>query len=167
MSYVKLFKVVSDFPLGFQTLNQGLDNNAALYAQLDLRHSVLGATTGPWNGMLEPGRHDDALIARTAADFYIDASTPTTWAFSLITGPMIYNSPTRLGVGQWKVYMNTSQIVGAVACVKGASSQARQATCLMQLASGRPYVIVSTWNMAAGALADYGFSLVVWSHTTV
>lgn len=164
MSYLKLFKSCSDFAVGIQTAQQALDNNEALLAQFDANHStgVSGAAFG--DPFLGAGRHDDPLIARSVADFYIDATLATPAAFALISGPMIFETPIWLQTGQWKIHITTPQLFSAIATIKGATTGSpRQATCFIAMATNGPYVTVSTWDTNAGTLADYDFSLVLWA----
>lgn len=75
MSYVKLFKVTQDFPLGYQTLNQAIDNNEALKDLYDVKHFIPSGNNGAFTSdFMTVGRHDDILIARTVADFWVDTS---------------------------------------------------------------------------------------------
>ena len=113
MSYVKLFNVCSDFALGIQTLNQAIDNNKALLDQFDLRHRVdRGSSVFP------PGKHDDPLIARSVADYYVSTSNGVTTAAPFFAGQFISAAPVRIGVGQWRIYLYTRTIVSAIATVK-------------------------------------------------
>lgn len=164
MSYLKLFKTVSDHAVGMQCVNQALDNNFALYfTQFSPRHVREVEWVKPFgrNPFLVPGRHDDVLVARTIADFSINA-TPA--AMVLVTGPMVLGAPVRMKVGQWKIFVNTPQLFSAVATIKGASvGNARYATCFVDMNPGGAFVTVSTWNASGGVLADYDFSLALWA----
>ena len=165
MSYLKLPKTCSDHAVGLQSVNQALDNNQALYeTQFDPGHRTnLGVTLGGWP--LPPGRHDDVLVARTAADFSIAtiAGLGVT-AVALVGGPVIVDFPDRLQAGQWRVRILTPRIFSAVATVKGATTGgSRYATTHVSGDSLGPYVTVSTWNVTGGTLDDYDFSLVIWA----
>lgn len=162
MSYLKLFKTCSDHAVGEQCVNQALDNNRALYFdQFDPRHSIgIDGKTFGRNEFLVPGRHDDVLVARTVADFAIDATSDV---LALVNGPM-FAGASRLKAGQWKIFLNTSQVFSAAATIKGATAGvARYATCFVSFDSTGPFVTVSTWNASGGVLADYDFSLAIWA----
>lgn len=163
--YVKGFKTCSDHAVGLQCVNRALDNNQALFEQLDKRHSVGNRSFGSADMFLGPGRHDDVLIARTVADFTIVAGPGgTNIAFSLLSGPLIFDAPQELATGQWRINITTPTIFNAIATIKGATAGiARYATCFVRSDANSPFVIVSTWNVAGGVLAQYDFSLALWS----
>lgn len=159
MSYVKLFTVCSDFALGFQTLNQGLDNNRAIYDQFDVGHSVGRVAWGSPDAILGKGRHDDPLVARTVVDVEIDSNGDP---FGLLTGPLMVGV-THLAAGTWRVQIGTGRIFYAFATIKGATAGvARQASAHVAIGAS-PYVDVSTWNCSAGEKTDYSWSLVVYA----
>jgi hypothetical protein len=162
MSYLKLFKTCSDHAVGYQSVNQAVDNNLALYQQIDAKHAV----GNEQNDIFQPlGRHDDVLVARTVADFKVVAGpNGTNRAFPLVSGPLLVNPPTELATGQWRIPVATPTIFHAVATIKGASAgNARYATCYVLAGLSNAFVIVSTWNVTGGVLASYDFSLVLWS----
>lgn len=160
--YVKLFKTCSDHAVGTQSVNQALENNIALFERLDKRHAL---GTRPNDVFIGPGKHDDVLIARTVADFtVVSGAGGTQLLFSLVSGPFIFDTPTQLASGQWRIDIPTPTIFSAIATIKGASlGIARHASCFVGADQLNPYVVVSTWNVAAGALADYDFSVAIWA----
>jgi hypothetical protein len=165
VSYVKSFKVVSDFALGFQTLNQALENNRALLEQVDAKHATGRTAWSSSDTYLENGRHDDPLVARTSADFEVDTTGTVIVARTLIRGPMIQSAPVNTALGQWKFVISTPQFFGAVACAKGVNPGAGMyATCFCDFSTTGPHTVtVTTWNVASGLPAFYDFSLVVWA----
>lgn len=164
MSYLKLPKTCSDHAIGIQSVNQALDNNRALYYdQFDPKHSVGIDGNAYGDPFLTPGRHDDVLISRAVADFAIDSTGLTPVLLPLMNGPLIF-STSRVAVGKWKIYVTTPQLVSACATIKGpTASVARDAMCFVGVGSIGVYVTVSTWNVNSGVLADYDFSLALWS----
>jgi hypothetical protein len=163
-AYVKLFKVVSDFALGKQTYNQGLDNNQALRDQFNINHST-GIGGGAYGDpFLGPGRHDDSGIARTVADFQVDPNSLACVPL-LVSGQMIYASPRRIKAGQWRVYVTTPRLFGAVATVKVSGASLHHATARINMLSGGPFVTVSTWDLSLNPpeQVDLPFSLVLWA----
>lgn len=169
MAYLKLFKVESDFALGFQTLNQARDNGEAMKDLYDVNHSLgVDGYMNPYGligGLLSIGRHDDRLIARTVLRFAVDTTLPTPVAVPLVGGPMTFAPPVRLGVGQWQVRLLNSQLIGAVGLAESNAIVDRKVTCLVANGSGSPSITVSTWNVATPALADFNFDLVVWAYS--
>jgi len=163
MSYVKLPKGVSDYAVGYQSVNQALDNNAALYEQVDARHStgVGGAAYG--DPFLAPGQHDDILVARTVADVFVDATGAAVLSYLLLNGPIINGAPQYVADGKWKIYVSTPQLVGAVATIKETSLVDRYAQCRVSNDTNGPYVMVTTWDVASGTLVNVDFSLALWS----
>lgn len=166
MSYAKPFLTTSDHAVGEQCVNRAVDNNRALFFDyFEPKH-----TTGrePQDVFLGKGKHDDVLIARTVADFLfigdplIMAGAPC--LFAEVSGPMVVGAAVSLQAGQWKIRIATPQIYSAVATIKGATvSKPRAATCFVLIDALGPYVVVSTWDINGAALADYSFSLVIWS----
>lgn len=165
MSYEKPFLTTSDHAVGMQCVNRALDNNTALFFD----YFEPGHATGrdPGDVLYGRGRHDDVLVARTVADFlYISDPLIMTGAPTLyaeVSGPLIVGSIVNIQAGQWKIRIGTPRIYSAVATIKGAVTATRSATCFVLIDSDSPYVIVSTWNVDSGALADYDFSLAIWS----
>lgn len=163
MAYEKPFLTVSDHAVGLQCVNRALENNRALYRdQFDPTHSVGVGGSSLGDPFLGPGRHDDPLIARTVADFTLDAAGAV--AVSLVTGPLIFDAPTKVDTGQWVIYVTTPRLFSAVACIKGASIGApRHATCHVSMDLNGPYVTVSTWDFASSARISCDFSLALWA----
>ena len=163
MSYVKLPKGVSDYAVGYQSVNQALDNNRALYDQLDAKHS-LGVGGGAYGDpFLEPGQHDDTLVARTAADFVVDATGAVVISYAQLGGILINGAPQYVADGKWKVYVTTPRLLGAVATVKDTSLVDRYAQCRISSDTDGTFVMVTTWDVSGGVLVNVDFSLVIWS----
>jgi hypothetical protein len=165
MSYVKLFKVTSDFALGYQTLNQGLTNNLVMYQQLDEKHSVGNLTFGSPDPFLGPGKHDDFLVARTAAHFEIDATGPTPRALTHVSGPMVFGAPEYLDDGKWKIYITTPRLFGVATSVRSDATSDYRAQSRVFMDLSGPYVIVTTWDVALASRLNLDFSLVVWAES--
>lgn len=163
MAYEKPFLTTSDHAVGLQCVNRALENNRALLReQLDPGHAITSSVGV--DAFLGLGKHDDPLIARTAADFQLDIGTLDTVAIALVSGPAIFGTPIRLAVGRWKIRVTTPQLVSAYASIKGASAGvARHAACVVSGDLSGPFVAVTTWNVAGGAPADYDFSLVIYA----
>lgn len=168
MSYLKLPKTTQDHAIGYQSVVQALDNNAALVTDFDVRHSIGIGGNSPHGRPTEAlGRHDDILVARSVADFKVDTSivTPrlTTVVSGVVFGSLAY---VRIAAGQWQIFLATPQLFGAVALMKSTASVDQKATCFVSVASTTgPCVYVSTWVIDTGVwvTADLPFSLVVWT----
>ena len=167
-TYVKLFKVVSDFALGKQTYNQGLDNNRALFDQFDAKHSSGIGGTSRDDPFLGAGRHDDSGIARTVVDFRVDPDS-LRLVSRLVSGQMLNGEPVRMKAGQWRIYVTTPQLFGAVATIKTTDTAPKMVTARVSLASSGPYVTVSTWDLDLSTVeqVDLPFSLVLWTEAVV
>lgn len=166
MSYLKLPKTTQDHCVGFQSVVQAIDNNAALVAAFDLRHSIgVGGNSPLGQPTRALGRHDDILVARSVADFTVATTLPTPRLSTLVAGPIFGSlAYTRLATGQWQIFLATPQLFAAVALMKSTTSSDRKATCYVATSpSTGPSVIVSTWNIATPALEDLPFSLAVWT----
>lgn len=168
MSYLKLPKTTQDHAVGLQSVNQAIDNNDALVLQFDARHSI--GTAGyspPGSGTAALGRHDDILIARTVANFGVDTTPATPVLVPHISGPilgaLVY---TRMAVGQWRIYLSTPHLFGAVALMEANATADYKATCYTQFSPTTGHAVtVSTWNVATPALEDLPFSLIFWTQT--
>jgi hypothetical protein len=169
VSYLKLFKTTQDHAVGVQSINQSSDNNDAMRDLYDAKHSLGldGYNTGGFNNPFRAvGRHDDPLVARTVARFRIDSTAAVPVASTIISGPMLaLSTPLRMGAGQWRIFVVTPQLFGAVALIEGAPAVDLKATCFVEFnpATG-PCVVVSTWNVASAARVDYNFSLILWAN---
>jgi hypothetical protein len=167
MTYVKLPKTVRDHAVGFQSLNQANDNGEAVLDIYELKHLVpTSATAGsPFWQRNVPGKHNDILIARATADFFIDSTsgiTPSLGA-SLSGGIFGTIAPQRIGTGQWRIYLATSQNFFCVATPRATTGVERKATCFISSGPSGSLVIVSTWERAPSwARTDFNFSLAVW-----
>lgn len=162
MSYSKLPKVVADYAVGMQSVNQALDNNRALFDQFDAKHSV-GRAANIADIFINPGQHNDTLIARTAADFIVDAGGLAVVSYSMLFGPILNDAPKFVETGRWKVYVTSPRLIGAVATVKAASAADYYAQCRLSSDGDGTFIMVTTWDVSAGALVNVSFSLVVWS----
>lgn len=168
MAYSKLPLTTQDHFIGYQSVNQAIDNNQALADLYDAKHS-LGVGGGNPFGMptRAVGRHDDILIARSVADFEVDTSIATPTLRALVNGPIfggvVYQ---RVAAGRWRIFVATPQLVGAVALMKSTTSVDQKATCYLIYDPTRgPTISVSTWVQDAGSWTtdDLPFSLVVWT----
>lgn len=166
MSYLKLPKTCSDHAVGYQSVVQAVENNAALVTAFDAKHSIGIAGGSPFGlPTLALGRHDDILIARSAADFTVDTAPITPILVSLLAGPVFGALQyARLAVGQWQIWLATPQLFAAVALMKSTATADYKATCYaVSNPSTGPSIIVSTWDIATATLDDLPFSLVVWT----
>jgi hypothetical protein len=169
VSYLKLPLTTQDHCVGYQSVVQAINNNGALVDAFDAKHSIGVGGESPYGQPTKAiGRHDDILIARSVADFDVDTTLPIPALSTIVTGPVLVGlgglNYTRLGTGQWQIFLATPQLYAAVALMKSTASSDRKATCYRatSLTQG-PSVIVSTWNVATPALADLPFSLIVWT----
>ncbi len=168
MSYLKLPKTTMDHAVGFQSINQAIDNNDALFSQFDFRHSVGVGGNSPFGFPTRAlGRHDDILIARTVADFAIDTARADPVLVPYVSGPVLGAlNYVRLAVGQWRIFIASAQLVGVVGLMKSTGSVDYKANCLMSYdPSTGPAVTVSTWDVASAMTVDLPFSLVIWTQT--
>lgn len=166
MSYLKLPTTTSDHCVGYQSVVQAINNNAALVDAFDSKHSIgIGGNSPHGLPTFALGRHDDILIARSVADFTVDTTLPTPRLSTLVSGAIFGSlAYTRLAVGHWQIFLGTPQLFAAVALMRSTASSDRKATCYIATSpSTGPSVIVSTWNVATPALEDLPFSLAVWT----
>lgn len=170
MSYLKLPKTTQDHAVGFQSVNQAIDNNAALLAAFDLRHSIGVGGNSPYGAPTRAvGRHDDILIARTVVDFAVDTSRADP-ALQVITGGslLVGGFVDRIAAGEWILHLATAQLFAAVALMKSTASVDRKATCYRTSSpSTGPAIYITTWDRSGGSWApdDLPFSLVLWTQS--
>lgn len=169
MAYTKLFKVCQDAPLGYQSVNQAVDNNTALKDLYNEKHSIgVGGNNIYGVPLLNIGRHDDILIARTVAHFTVDTTAPTPTLSTTMSGPMFGSGVQyqRLGTGQWRLFVSTPQRFGATALCRSTASIDRKASCYVTYGgTSGPSIIVTTWEVDAGTFVetDLDFSLAIWA----
>lgn len=168
MSYLKLPKTTQDHAVGYQSVVQAIDNNAALKELYGAKHAVpLGVSSVVSSSpLLAMGRHRDILIARTVVEFALStAITPT--LTPTITGPIA--TPlfgTRLAAGTWKIFVSAVALFSAVALLKSTTSVDRKANCYTSFDPMRgPSVTITTWEIDTGVWvpADLPFSLILWT----
>jgi hypothetical protein len=165
MAFEKPFLSVSNHAVGLQCVNRALENNRALFeGQFNPNHSPGlggGSIADPF---LAPGRHDDPLVARSV--YMFDVSSSGAYA-ALITGPFLNMAPpTRIQTGQWRIALNSNAVwlVKVQACLTGTSSgNARAVTCRVIADPNDNHIIVTTWNVSAGAREECDFTLVIYS----
>ena len=171
MSYLKLFKVTQDTPVGYQTVNQACANNTAMLELYDAQHGagIGGYNTGQFVNPIESiGRHDDVRIARSVLYAYVDTSLPTPILVPRVAGP-IFGSFVfrRLAPGQWRIWVGVPYLVGATAMMKATATADYKATCYVSYdASTGPAITVTTWGVDGGSWTplDLDFSLSVWAN---
>jgi hypothetical protein len=168
MAYEKGFKVTQDFALGIQSVNRAIENNEVLFSSWTSKHSNgIDGVSQPGLGF-QFGRHNDILVARSVTHYTVE--TDTGGGLYLQFDPDVRGAltstyqPVALGTGQWRIYVQSPNIFGAVA-TPAATSAAYKATCrAVSSPGGASYVDVSVWNVPSAALAaDVGFTLVVWA----
>ena len=166
---MKLFKTVQDHAVGFQSVNQAIDNHDALKTLFDVKHAIGVNGNSPY---LQPtrsvGRHDDMVIARSVADFKVDTTLVTPALVPYVSGPLF--SPLlyqRLAVGSWRIFIGTAQLLGAVALMKSSASVDYKANCFVNVDPVQgPSIYVTTWNVPTPITADLPFSLQVWTQVS-
>lgn len=166
MSYLKLPLTTQDHAVGFQSVNQAIDNNNFLETHFDTKHSIGVDGNSPYGQPARAvGRHDDILIARSVLEVSVDTSLSTPALSLVVSGPIFWPfNYVRLATGQWQIFLATPLLYAAVALMKSTTSVDYKATCYRNTSTTQgPSVIVSTWNIATPALEDLPFSLVVWT----
>lgn len=166
MSYVKLPTTVSDHAIGFQTVNQANDNGEALLDLYAEKHMVpTTATAGaPFWQRNVFGKHNDPLIERGNADFYVDSTSGVTPVLGARLSSGIFGATAqRVDVGVWRVYIAAPQVFFAVATPRATAAGERKANCFISYGPYGPLILVSTWEKSGSwATADYDFGLCVW-----
>lgn len=163
MSYAKLHAVVSDFAVGLQSVNQAIDNNAAIFSQFNARHGTeyLPST------FQQAGFHDDLLIARTVIRCTIDTTGVEPRLVTQLNGPLFPSAvgdAIRIGVGRWRLRLRVTNLYAAVPMLESATATDRLVNCLLEgVGTAAPTIQVSTWNVAAAARADYAFMIGIWA----
>lgn len=164
MSYEKPHLAVSDFAVGVQSVNRATDNNQALFDQFDANHSTGLRGGGPSDAFLQLGQHDDPLISRTVAQYIVDTALSTPALVAVTGGSMLHPTPPeRLGTGQWRIYVSSPRFVSAKATPRSSAAVDRACSVRVVNDASGPHLIVTTWNIGAGAPADFDFDLAFWS----
>lgn len=170
MTYSKLPKICQDYPLGFQDVNQAIDNNAAIRDLYDVRHGVLtsapgaGSSRNPWT---LAGRHDDVHVQRTVALVTVSTSYGIASGSLTVSGGAI-TAIARAGTGQWTLAISGLATWWAIGQPHDTAASSRKVTCYrIQPTSGQHLLDVTTYALDAGSFAatDYDFSLAIWGTT--
>lgn len=170
MAYSKLPKLCQDYPLGFQDINQAIDNNAALRDLYDVRHGILepgpGSAGGrpPWT---LAGRHDDAHVQRTVAHVTVSTQGAFVSGSLTVSGSAI-TAISRGGTGQWVLSVSNLSAWWAAGQPHDTAASQRKVTCYRVLpTSGQHLLYVTTYALDSGAFAatDYDFSVALWGTT--
>lgn len=174
MAYSKPFVVVQDFAVGVQSVNRLVDNNDAAHALWIAKHGQqddpqplsLGEVANSF------GHHNDILIARSVSHMVVTtAADGTKYLVDETVGEMV-RSTQRIGVGQWRIYLNSPDIYGAIATPVASSAQDYKMGCRAVAGTGTPpigvngYIDVSAWNVPTATRVDIDFSLVIWGRAT-
>lgn len=167
MAYSKLPLTDQDHFIGYQSVNQAIDNNDALADLYDAKHSLGVGGADPFGAPLRAvGRHDDICIARSVADFEVVTTLAVPALRARVSGPVFGSlSFSRLAAGKWRVFIAAPRLVGVTALMKSTGSTDAKATCyLVYDPTTGPSVLVTTWLQSGGtwAAADLPFSLVAW-----
>ncbi len=129
MSFKKLYKVVPDEGLGFQTLNQAADNNAEMRIQMFVEHGdrepgVFRSVAAPM-GLTRPpvlpdyariGRHDLVEIPRTVSNLSLYLTPSLSVGTQLGWSGVGVDSIWRIGVGEYLAHVVGLSSFWAIPC---------------------------------------------------
>lgn len=163
MAYSKLPKVVQDYPLGYQDLNQAIDNNAALRDLYDAKHGAREPSQLGANRWALAGVHDDVHVARTVARVTV-ATVATVVTPTLEVTGLAITGVTRVGTGQYALAVSGLASWWAAVTAEGTTTQRKTISYRVQPTGGQHEIYVTTMELGSGLFqeADYGFDVVVW-----
>lgn len=170
MAYSKPFTATQDFAVGVQSVNRLIDNNDAARALWIAKH---GQTDDPAPLTAQQlarvfGAHNDILIARSVAHFTVELASDGSYYLETQVPGRWVRSTQRIGTGQWRIYLATQDIYGAIATPVATSAQDYKAACRVVSGVGTlsGYVDLSLWNVPTATRVDIDFSLAVWGRVT-
>ncbi len=162
MTYAKLFFVNSDFILGYQTINQGIDNLDAVYDGMSIYHETSETSDGLGRHKTDKIPRDVLLIQGTVLATSSFGSSPGSLGAASATRPI-----TRISTGVYfvPVYGLSSWWGRAVAHVSS-STPIPLINCLSVYPSSQyqqPGITVTCYELGTGSLVatDFDFSLVI------
>lgn len=175
MSWVKPFRVLQDFILGYQQVNQAIENERVLRAEYDVEHHVPeGANGSARAAPLPTGRHvyDNIPKAVVSVDVTTMAAFGATYGTVDVTSSV---SPyvrvvDRLGVGQYLVETaflpDAADAPWAEVGVKSTGTGVVRTAVVSWRASSAGFLVVLLEQPSAGAAfepTDFSFSLFIYS----
>lgn len=158
MAYSKLFYVNADFILGYQTVNQGVDNLDAVYDAMSTLHK---------NTEEEIGKHDTPMTAR-ALTTVAAASLISSGIFLPAATSSEIGSPSRISTGVYFVpVIGLATFWGTAVASVSSSTPAPFIQC-QTIKTGNTGVMVRCYELGAGAftLTDFDFFLGVHGETS-
>lgn len=167
MAYSKLAKVCQDYPLGYQDINQAIDNNAAIRDLWDVRHGLLEPASGAGGGRLPwtvAGRHDDFFVPRSVALVEVGSSGGVIFGEMTVDGDA-FGDIVRISTGKWILNINNLTAWWAVAqCMGGTTTQRRLNLHRSVPTTGQHALYISTYELSSGAFVetDIDFSVSVF-----
>lgn len=164
MAYTKQPKSVSDYAVGYQSVNELIANCESVRDVFDLRHGI--ARQNPSTPLAKPwtleGRHDDVLIPRAVMQYDILGAGSSIYVVSQ-TASAVLLPPIRNSAGKYEIPVRSMGTCRAKVTAQLVAAFTGFATCYV---SQSPVlsVFVSTWLLNAGEFVpfDIGFSLAVW-----
>lgn len=153
MSYAKQFYVTADFILGYQTINQAIDNSDAIYDAMALTHKTNEDDTGT---------HDMPLTARDILK-YNGASASATGYPSLLSTRSTVIFPTRFSTGVYFFPVSGLSSYWGTATASVTSATPITFIQVEAITSGTPGLMVRTYELGTTAfvLTDFDFWLAI------
>jgi len=156
MAYSKLFYVTADFILGYQTINQGVDNLDAVYDAMSMLHK---------NTEEEMGKHDTSATAR-AVTTIAAASLISSGIFLPAATSQEIGSPARISTGVYFVPVaGLSSFWGTAVASVSSSTPVPFIQC-QSVTTGNIGVMVRCYEVSTFTLTDFDFFLAVHGETT-
>lgn len=113
MAYSKQQRVIQDFALGYQSVNQASDNEKALFELYEAEHiAKVGKPSSVPNSKSKQGRHNHATIPRAfgvarvvTLSIFVGGQASQSFYFDIAT-PTYFHAMKRIGIGDYWVELN-------------------------------------------------------------
>lgn len=173
MAYSKLPKAIQDYGLGYQTINQAIDNIEAIRDVYGVEHNITDALTfaGAASSIPEWGQHNHSAIAKSVAIVnvysYSVVSGVTQYAFNVSLSGRVIRNVTRFQAGIYVVL--TDQLTNASANATPVATTSAVRMCKVHplpVTTGQfGWIVALKEQASAGAafsVSDFSFHFRVW-----
>lgn len=168
MAYSKLPKVIQDYSLGKETINQANTNTDQLREAYASKHGPF-AGAGASSAWAKPGQHNDPFICRTVLRVTYQSYGFAAYPFVIASGPGLPSVGAELlgGGGRLTLSVGLNNLKAMIIAEQSDSSAVRIPRWNYTTPSSAAPVRgldIWLWQLAAGefSLADYNFHVVLW-----
>lgn len=168
MAYSKLPKVIQDYSLGKETINQANANNDQLREAYASKHGPFSGA-GASSVWAKPGQHNDPLVVRTVLRVQYQSYGFAAYPFVIASGPGLPSVGAELlgGSGRLTLSVGLNNLKAMITAEQTSNTPVRiprwNYTTPTTAAPVRG-LNIWLWQLTAGefSLADYDFEVLLW-----